>query len=82
MFRLSAMLGLQQASILSMRLDRASHNHIALFDLLQEAGEHWLFVEAPIVAKAVFVQIGLQVRLSNRMINTANPVLNEKPVEA
>src|SRR5271156_937175 len=46
---------------------------------MQEAEKHRRFVEAAIVAKAVFVQVGLQVVTANGMIDTLDPVLYERP---
>lgn len=36
-------------------------------------------VEAPIVAEAVFIQVGLQIVTTNRMINAANSGFHERP---
>jgi hypothetical protein len=46
---------------------------------MQEAEKHRRFVEAAIVAKAVLVQVGLQVVTANRMIDTLDSVLYERP---
>lgn len=45
----------------------------------KEAQKHRLRVESPIVAEAVFVQIGLEILLADRVINAAYSALDEAP---
>lgn len=56
-----------------------THNRISFFNLVQETGEHRLFIGAPIVAKAVLIEIGLQVAFANRMINATHAILDQAP---
>jgi hypothetical protein len=42
-----------------------AHSYVALLDLMQKTGEHWLHVEAAILPKTVLVQVGLQVTLAD-----------------
>ena len=56
-----------------------AYNGIALFDLLGETPDHRLFIEAPIVTEAVFIEVGLQVITANRMIYAANSALHKTP---
>jgi hypothetical protein len=55
------------------------HNRVTLFDLIQKASKHRLFIESAIVAKTIFIEIGLQVALANRMINAPQTVLYQTP---
>jgi len=56
-----------------------THNHIALFDLMQEASKHGLHIEAPIVSETVLVQVGLQIVTANRVINAFDSILDQRP---
>jgi len=56
-----------------------TRNNIALLDLLQEAGEHGLHVEAAVVSETVLVQIGLQIVTANRVINAFDSVFDQRP---
>jgi hypothetical protein len=57
----------------------AAHSRIALFDLMQEAVKHRRCIESAVIAKTVFVQVGLQVPFANRVINTAHTILHQAP---
>src|ERR1022692_485899 len=46
---------------------------------MQEAEKHRLRVEAAIVTKAVFIQVGLQVMAANIVIGALDPVLDQRP---
>jgi hypothetical protein len=52
---------------------------IALFNLVQETPEHRLLIESAIVAKAIFIEIRLEIVLSDRVVNPTNSILNEAP---
>ena len=56
-----------------------ANNCVPLFNLLQETPKHRLFIEAPIVTEAVFVQVGLQIVTANRMIDATNSGFHERP---
>src|SRR5260370_1366186 len=56
-----------------------AYNNIAFFDLVQEAGEHGLHVEAPIVSEAVLVEVGLKIMTANTVVDSADPALYEAP---
>ena len=47
--------------------------------LRQQRGKHRLIADAPVVAEAVFVQVGLQILLADRMIDAADPALDKAP---
>jgi len=47
--------------------------------LLQEAPEHRLFIEAPVVAEAIFVEVRLQIVAPDLMIDAADAALYEAP---
>ena len=55
------------------------HNHSALFDLVQKASEHRLFVESSIVAETILVQIGLQIVTAHVVIHAPNSAFHQRP---
>ena len=51
----------------------------SLHYLLKESSEHRLLIVPMIIAKAVLVQVGLQILLTDGMISTANSAFQKAP---
>jgi hypothetical protein len=72
-------LGVQSERLSFNQNGLTARNGFLFINLIHEAEKHWLGIEPPVEPKAVFVQVGLQIALPNRMVNASYPIFYETP---